>query len=526
MWPARALSRPPVAFVIGTTGAGKTKLAVQLAAQFGGEVVNGDAIQLYQGLNVASAKATVTEAAGVPHHLFSFLPPTQEFTVRDFASLAGAAIGDIHSRGKLPVVVGGTMYYAQALLSQTLLDVPGDELGGSAVPPPSQYTLPSGQTMTLGGATPDESTLAAAYAELQRVDAVTAARLHRHDWRKIARALQVFASAGKPQSKVFEEQAHNLADWTCPYSVRVLWPHTDRAVLTQRLNDRVHGMLQDGLLPEVTALHRALQGKASEQSHEAAAREAKYVGASELTKRLWASHVTDASVCRDGTVVGALQAIGYREFEQYLGECSQARAGAGAASGAGAQQPGSSEQQALLRAALDTLRLRTRQYAMKQLSWIRNRFIKRGLTVHELDSSDVQQWDDQVAQPALRQVRELLQGVHNDQQSVPSAADAPRKEHWERFTCHLCGVECVTPTERQQHLASGKHRRAEAAAKALPRQWMAMYATMRERGMDHEQAQAAVQAVPRFSQLSHEQANGELGGGQSAVGGVKRDRSQ
>ena len=551
MWPSIALSRPPVAFVVGTTGAGKTKLAVQLASKFSGEIVNADAIQLYKGLSVASAKVTVSEAASVPHHLFSFLTPTQEFSVREFAALAGAAIDDIHARGKLPVVVGGTMYYTQALLSHTLLD-DASSVGAaadSASPSAQQacaateYTMPDGSKLLLGGVPPNDTALAAAYAELERVDPLTAGRLHRHDWRKVTRGLQVWATTGKTQSQLYREQAEQLQDWTCPYSVRVLWPHTERGVLSARLDARVEGMLQDGLLQEIKALHAHVQGASSCTSMQDAEREAHYVGASPLTQRLWKAQQAQRpppSVPRDGAVVGALQAIGFREFGAYLHATETGVAAATAPKGAafacgdsdaaacgggGSSAPGS---EALLAEALDTLRLRTRQYAMKQLSWIRNRFIKRGLTVHELDSSDVQHWEEHVAVPAEAQVADLLQGTGNDAQSVPSAADAERLEAWSKYTCAVCGVECVGPNERRQHLGSGKHRRAVAAAHALPRQWLAMYSNLRSKGLCHDQAQNSVQAVPRFTGLNHAAAVAAAGDAPAGAGvaGVKRRRGQ
>lgn len=528
MWPKIALSRPPVAFVIGTTGAGKTKLAVELASRFSGEVVNGDAIQLYQGLNIASAKATVEEASGIPHHLFSFLPPTQEFTVRDFACLAGAAIQDIHARGKLPVVVGGTMYYTQALLSHTMLDSSMGDGHGQAGDDsaPSHYALPGGgNTLVLGGPTPPDSVLDRAFAELVHVDSLTAQRLHRRDWRKVTRALQVFASTGKPQSQVFREQANALVDWSCPYSVRVLWPHSERGVLTDRLNARVDGMLQGGLLQEVRALYDTVQGTPSSNPTADATREAGFVGASELTQRLWGEHTVDSCPPRDGSVVGALQAIGFREFQEYLNASHGTEHTAAAAAHCGSAAVAASvEDDALLQAALETLRLRTRQYAMKQLSWIRNRFIKRGLTVHELDSSDVLRWDRAVGGPASRMVQEMLAGKCNEEQSVPSASDSKRLETWEKFICTVCGIECVGPSERRQHLASGKHRRALAAEAALPKQWLAMYHNMRERGAGHADAQAKVQAVPRFSQLDHAGATAAVTAAATAGGGLKRAR--
>jgi hypothetical protein len=236
-------------------------------------------------------------------------------------------------------------------------------------------------------------------------------------------------------------------------------------------------------------------------------------------------------VARDSTGGGALQAIRYREFEEYLVAITGDQACAGHSGegdnaaaplihpGGGHGLPGGGPTD-LLQHAVDTLRLRTRQYAMKQLSWIRNRFVGRGLTVHQLDSGQPGRWGEAVWRPAEAQVAALLAGQGNTQQHVPSAADAARQEDWVRYSCAVCGIECVGPTERQQHLSSGKHRRAVAAAAALPRQWLAMYHTLRQRGDSHSAAESAVRAVPRFAPLDH-----GLAAQGAAAGAVKHSTS-
>ena len=124
---------PKIIVVVGTTGVGKTKLGVDLAQHFSGEVINADVMQMYKGLQVATAKVTEEERQGVPHHLMSFLEPHETFSPHEFRKLADEKIQEISARGNLPIVVGGTMYYVQGLLWDHLIGHGGhngNEAGG------------------------------------------------------------------------------------------------------------------------------------------------------------------------------------------------------------------------------------------------------------------------------------------------------------------------------------------------------------------------------------------------------------
>ena len=116
--PTTQLYRTPLLVVIGPTGSGKSRLAIDLATSLVGEVVNADVIQMYRGLDTGAAKVPFAERRDVPHHLMSFLEPTASFSVRAFSAVARTVIDDVAARGRLPIVVGGTMYYVQALLRE------------------------------------------------------------------------------------------------------------------------------------------------------------------------------------------------------------------------------------------------------------------------------------------------------------------------------------------------------------------------------------------------------------------------
>ena len=182
--------------VVGPTGSGKSRLAIELARELSGEVVNVDVVQMYEGLDVASAKVMPVDREGVPHHLMSFLPPRAPFDVRAFRRLAGAVIADIAARGRVPVVAGGTLYYAQSLLRESLLE---DDETAAAREAAYCGSPPSGRIVSSSarGGMAESS-----YDRLRRVDSVMAERLHSNDHRKIARALAVFDATGVPYSEV------------------------------------------------------------------------------------------------------------------------------------------------------------------------------------------------------------------------------------------------------------------------------------------------------------------------------------
>ena len=127
------MARPRIMVIIGTTGVGKTKLGVDLARRMNGEVVNVDVMQMYKGLNIATAKVTAHEMQGVPHHLMSFLDPTTKFSPHEFRARANETIQDIIARKKLPILVGGTMYYVQSLLWDALIPTGKEQANASHV---------------------------------------------------------------------------------------------------------------------------------------------------------------------------------------------------------------------------------------------------------------------------------------------------------------------------------------------------------------------------------------------------------
>ncbi|KAI1317324.1 hypothetical protein EDD11_008693 [Mortierella claussenii] len=183
---------PGVIAVIGTTGVGKSNLSIQLAKELDGEVINADALQVYQGLDIITNKMPLDEREGIKHHLMDFLPMDQEYSVLDFKADALDLIKQIHDRKHIPVVVGGTHYYIQSLLwRDTLLDTKKN--AGTFSKTEQQEQNKASEKFL------QESDTPTLYKKLQEVDPIMANKWHENDRRKITRSLQVFFETGQSQ---------------------------------------------------------------------------------------------------------------------------------------------------------------------------------------------------------------------------------------------------------------------------------------------------------------------------------------
>ncbi len=494
--------RTRVIFIIGPTGSGKSRLGIDIAAACNGEVINADAIQMYAGLDVASAKLPPAARRCVPHHLLSFLPPRSQVTVRDFNRLASAVIADVAGRGRLPVVVGGTLYYVQALLRESLLE--DDEAAARAA------RADGGVDCGGGRAASDSLSL---HARLAQVDPVMAQRLHPADTRKLERALAVFDATGLPYSEVLARQAARLAGTAGRFDARTYWLSVDdRAAHNARLDARVVAMMGEGLPAEIRALRAELRGGAPSPPQPPQPRDEP----SELTRRVAAGLAAGAGGSdgepEGGSFSGLLQAIGYKEFEEYLALCdahpaaaAALDAGAGAAAGAPAapppgapaaasaprkrpRAPPPSPEEALTSAlARGAARLRevTHGYARKQERWIRNRFEARGVPLVKVDTSSLGGggggWEAAVGAPVVADVHAWLAGapaaqllppsapaaLATDAAAVPPAPDIDRIRAWRQVVCEPCGGRVINGGDAWlAHEASKGHKRALARAAA------------------------------------------------------------
>ena len=219
-----------VAVVCGPTASGKTDLGVKLAQRLDGEILSADSMQIYKGMNIASAKPTEKEKCGIPHHMMDFLEPNKAYSVADYVEAAHRCIGEIHARNKLPLIVGGTGLYISSLVNNLKFDDTGSddafrrEMKNFA----------------------EENGNEALWEKLRRVDPKTAERLHPNNLNRVIRALEVFHISGNTISEAQEKSREEES----PYKAYFLMPDYSRDELYARINGRVDKMLDMGLEEE------------------------------------------------------------------------------------------------------------------------------------------------------------------------------------------------------------------------------------------------------------------------------------
>ena len=271
--------------IVGPTAVGKTSLSIELAKQFNGEIISGDSMQVYRGLDIGTAKVTAEEMEGSPHHLIDVRDVDESYSAADFQKAARKAIQEISDRGKLPIIVGGTGLYIQSLLWDYKLGNEGE--------------LEDDSLRAKYEAFAEENGNLALWEKLQLTDPLAAEKIHCNNRKKMIRALEVFELTGHSILEP-KEQPKEL------YDSFLIGLNTDRSILYQRINQRVDLMVEQGLLAEAKNLAK-------------------------------------------NPTVQAAQGIGYKEFFPYL-------------------SGGSS-----LEAALEEVKLHSRRYAKRQLTWFRNR---------------------------------------------------------------------------------------------------------------------------------------------------------
>ncbi|KAK4607692.1 hypothetical protein RGQ29_001495 [Quercus rubra] len=414
-----------VVVIMGPTGSGKSRLAIDLATHFPIEIINADSMQVYQGLDVLTNKVSLNEQKGVPHHLLGTISPNLEFTAKDFRDSVIPLINDILLRNCMPVIVGGTNYYIQALVSAFLLDDSAEDMDEGCLSGP----LGDEQTdkeLDFGRDSSDYS-----YDNLKDIDPVAANRIHPNNHRKISQYLNLYSRSGVPPSKLFQEktsknwgQVKNFRYNCCFVCVDASLP-----VLDQYVEQRVDCMIEAGLLNEVFDI---------------------YNPNTDYTR-------------------GLRQAIGVREFENFLrdyfleGRCDEeSDSTEGSLSLRSINKGnkmlkeniqvildtiGDNQPKILLKEAIDRMKLNTRRLVRRQKRRINRLQTLFGWNIHYVDATESiscksdDSWALQVVEPAEKIIRSFL----NENASSMPDLEAPnnmgpkliQRDLWTQYICQV-----------------------------------------------------------------------------------------
>ncbi len=225
----------PLVVVVGPTGAGKSDLAISLALEFDGEVVNCDSVQVYRHFYIGTAKVPLSERRGVPHHLLDIVEPGERFTAGDYAREARRVLRQIRDRGKLSVLVGGTGFYLRALLEGLFVG-------------PSQN-----QALRAWLVSREQARPGLLHRFIRRIDPESAKRIHQNDRNKLVRAAEVYALSRLPMSELFQSGRDPLMDF---HAIKI-GLNPPRKALYHRLDRRAEAMVAAGLVEEVQRLLNA-----------------------------------------------------------------------------------------------------------------------------------------------------------------------------------------------------------------------------------------------------------------------------
>jgi tRNA dimethylallyltransferase len=217
--------------IVGPTGVGKSRLALHLSSIYNGEIISADSRQIYRYLDIGTAKPTPEDISRVPHHLINIINPDEEFGLAEYQKLAFRAIKDIQRRQRLPLLVGGSGLYVKAVLENWQIP---------RVLPDSQFRYNIEKRASEGG-------VEELYQELLKADPKAARKIDRHNLRRIIRALEVYAHAGEPFSRLGQKKAPRFQPF-------VIGLTTDRATLYNIVDRRVDAMFEMGLVAEVENL--------------------------------------------------------------------------------------------------------------------------------------------------------------------------------------------------------------------------------------------------------------------------------
>lgn len=452
--------KSPLVVVLGATACGKSRLAIELANRFKGEIISADSMQVYKGLDIVTNKVTEEEQRQAQHHMINFLDPSSRYSVIDFRNKSLELIDRLHKQAFLPIIVGGTNYYIESLLWKSFIVGPTLESAKRAFLEPSNTTQEDGTLIDTEAkvlkkqsheslhTTEDLEDVDKFFSKpifndglskfdsqklwkiLEQVDPKSAHYFHPHDRRRIIRSLQICQERNKSYSDLLLDinkselgDKHLLGGPLRYENTLVIWLHCDRAILDKILDERVDKMLERGLLDELKQFHIDYNMQRMIDKQEP-----------EYDK-------------------GIFQTIGFKEFHEYLMLSSEDR--------------DSREGKEILDKSIARMKISTRQYAKRQLKWIRRRFLQDGtrdlppvfmLTVENNEEG----WQEKVRQPAFDIVSchlnkipfpdDLL--IHRKNPEKQELVNKPGRHY-----CEVCDRTFIGTVNIDAHLSSRIHER-------------------------------------------------------------------
>lgn len=439
---------PKVVVIMGATGSGKSRLAIDLALHFPLEIINADSMQVYQGLDVLTNKVPLQDQKGVPHHLLGTISPNVEFTAKDFRDSVIPLIDDILSRNRLPVIVGGTNYYIQALVSPFLLDdsvEDKDENGLSDLhgdKSDSEFE-------------PGRENFCYSYDSLKDLDPVAANRIHPNDHRKINQYLSLYARFGVLPSKLLQEkamenwgQADNFRYHCCFICVDASLP-----VLDKYVEQRVDRMVDAGLLNEVYDIYnlnadytRGLRQAIGVREFEDFLKAYLFQGQNDNE-----NHLVDASHFQ----------MSAKKGDQMLKENMMTIL----------NSSNEKERNLLLEDAIDKIKSNTRRLVRRQKRRLNRLNTLFGWNIHYVDATESLQcasddsWAAHVVEPSAKIIRSYLS---EDESLVPDSESRTgteglklfQRDLWTQHVCKACGNRVLRGAhEWEQHKQGRGHRK-------------------------------------------------------------------
>lgn len=448
--------RGPLVVVLGATACGKSRLAIELAQRFKGEIISADSMQVYKGLDIVTNKVTEEEQQRAKHHMINFLDPMMRYSVVDFRDKSLNIISNLHKIDKLPIVVGGTNYYIESLLwKEFLLGRKNEVIDEQEGQDNEDKTLIDSEAKVLSGKTkevlhtdddyenPEKFFSKPIYNDafkqveseklwniLEKVDPKAAHSYHPHDKRRIIRSLQIIQRSQKNYSQILEDINKSAKKGKVSLGgplrfsrICVIWLHCDNEILDKVMDERVDQMLNRGLLAELERFHEDYNKE----------------------------RIADGM--RPEYDKGIFQTIGFKEFHDYLM--------------LGNEDRHTEKGNALLKKSIEDMKLSTRRYARRQLKWIRRRFLQLGTrdlpSLFKIPTTfQEDEWLRLVQQPAF----EIVESFIKERELNPKLAEfkiEPVKQEAinnpGKLYCDVCDKLFIGTNQINIHLSSRMHQK-------------------------------------------------------------------